>query len=525
MTDAANASVTAKQSATPLSLSDRIAECALEHYHQRLKGNKGKPKRNEEWTVYAAMIAHRIDDDRSMWIVSCATGTKCTAQRQNGTVLHDSHAEVLARRGLVRVLWKEIQQRRNDQMQNHNEAADPRFLLVRRDDSTPDECTTEQSTQPKYQLHPQIQLHLYISDSPCGDASIYPVSAISQDDAGNDQQQDSGSLLYTGAKIVVSEATGVTSSDCGGQHQLLPTPALQKTSLNQHKTKTDTKTSSILVAREVAQVLGKLRTKSGRSNLPDHLRSTSMSCSDKIALWSILGLQGGLLSNRHSLNPPIIPLTSVVVSRDPRATTCNDIGSQQVALERAISLRVQQAQQLLKTLNQKWDYPPVPSVHVVSAILSSGKAAMSNNDNLNHSSTHCMQSGQKRKRENHDCDSKRTIPPCGIALNWNQADGDLELLVGARGIRQGKKPKSQLDYQKLSSRLCRANLLQLANLLLPISDLVSGTDTVCYQDLKVKLATNEYRDTKNLLFLEKSSPFAGWVRGGDEEISILGENN
>lgn len=78
----------------------------------------------------------------------------------------------------------------------------------------------------------------------------------------------SAGIFFTGAKIVVSKETGVTTTECGGDHQLL---------------------QGAPIARENSQVLSRLRCKSGRSNIPSHLRSTSMSCSDKIVKWCILG--------------------------------------------------------------------------------------------------------------------------------------------------------------------------------------------------------------------------------------------
>lgn len=85
-----------------------IAAVAISHY-ERLP-NKGKPQQNE-WTVYAAIVATCTEENKKCipWVVSCATGSKCTAITDKkeacaSMILHDSHAEVLARRGLMRVL-------------------------------------------------------------------------------------------------------------------------------------------------------------------------------------------------------------------------------------------------------------------------------------------------------------------------------------------------------------------------------------------------------------------------------------
>ena len=126
-----------------------IAKTALEHYRDVLP-KKGKPTPRKEWTVFAASVAtsqyhtdkstdENNNDGRNNSnkahadVVSCATGTKCNAvnsaissnfskfiylhvqlgQRVNecftsccrnlirGLLLHDFHAEILARRGFT----------------------------------------------------------------------------------------------------------------------------------------------------------------------------------------------------------------------------------------------------------------------------------------------------------------------------------------------------------------------------------------------------------------------------------------
>lgn len=168
-------------------LAEEIAACALDQYERAL--SKAKPKDKNEWTVYAAIVAER---ENRCWVVSCATGTKCTSSRMHGCILHDSHAEVLARRGFVRVLWLELIRR------DMGETCDSQCKLL--DNATPNECNIP------FQLQSGTQLHLYISDSPCGDASIYSLD-----------EQDNGKILYTGAKIVVSRGTGIDSTVCGNK--------------------------------------------------------------------------------------------------------------------------------------------------------------------------------------------------------------------------------------------------------------------------------------------------------------------
>eukprot|EP00587_Corethron_hystrix_P007220 CAMPEP_0113304050 /NCGR_PEP_ID=MMETSP0010_2-20120614/4206_1 /TAXON_ID=216773 ORGANISM="Corethron hystrix, Strain 308" /NCGR_SAMPLE_ID=MMETSP0010_2 /ASSEMBLY_ACC=CAM_ASM_000155 /LENGTH=256 /DNA_ID=CAMNT_0000158139 /DNA_START=21 /DNA_END=788 /DNA_ORIENTATION=+ /assembly_acc=CAM_ASM_000155 len=204
-------------------LSDRIAQCALRHYESgmydsKCKSNRGKPQSGKEWTVFAAIVV--LDESEGsrdpeakttgysdMWVVSCATGSKCTGLSRigdnlnvcGGTVLHDSHAEVLCRRGLVLTLWKEVEEKLNREIRigkdwkKEKETYDStgNFFLEKNcgkkrelleTDCSPARSKLENDQLgPSFQfsLRPELSLHLYISDSPCGDASIYKVGTES----------------------------------------------------------------------------------------------------------------------------------------------------------------------------------------------------------------------------------------------------------------------------------------------------------------------------------------------------------
>lgn len=92
----------------------------------------------------------------------------------------------------------------------------------------------------------------------------------------------------------------------------------------------------------VAAAATLLRTKPGRKDIQAHLRSSSMSCSDKLARWSCLGVQGALLSGL--LQAPV-HLAGLVLSADPGACA----GAQLMSLQRAVVERVSVA------------FPPSPS--------------------------------------------------------------------------------------------------------------------------------------------------------------------
>lgn len=296
--------------------------------------------------------------------------------------------------------------------------------------------------------------------------------------------------FFTGAKVVVSKETGVTSTECGGDHQLI---------------------HGAPIARENSQVLSSLRCKSGRSNIPWHLRSTSMSCSDKIVKWSILGLQGSQLSK--IIEEPVL-LSGVVVSQDPRVI--HSVTNHQLeALERAIPSRARAVWKHVannQDTSSKWQWKDcIPSVHVVRNVFPSGKSTLAPSLGTPFTSRDqpCRPPPDKKiKQLVSEASPNRKVSPCGFALNWQCTNPDVaEVLIGARGVRQGRKPKTLEDYQKLSSRLSRQSLLQHNRALL-------SAKSTGYQALKTNESDSNWRMLKTLVL--SGGPLSGWLREEDD---------
>lgn len=480
----------------PPATTNEIAAAALDFYQDKLP-TKGKPRETNEWTVYAAIVATtttrggtgttRHAQQEQVTVISCATGTKCTAVNKGTTatvaaeaVLHDSHAEVLARRGLLRVLWQEIMSYNDHACDDENKTSDDG-----KKNNVKMRLLTEVSRD-KFRLRSDMRLHLYVSDSPCGDASIYPVMATlpstgpsaelkagagaaaavavaatsSESPPTSATKEDT--LRFTGAKVIVSAATKVSVEDCGVQAYCLNDD--DKTSTRNPR--------QLQVAREpTVQLLGCLRTKSGRSNLQPGQRSDSMSCSDKIVRWCILGLQGQALL--HYLVEPI-RLSSILVSRDGR---CPNASAQLVALQRAIPDRVRAVVDEVRAncrrhgrhADTAWDiasiYLEPPQVQVVDRVFARGKASSEQQQMapfISHTGSrkrkHEESEDDKGKVSPHDTATAKKVSPTGVALNWNVRDDSVEITIGARGIRQGKKPKTDKDLLALASRLSRRGL-------------------------------------------------------------------
>jgi hypothetical protein len=316
----------------------------------------------------------------------------------------------------------------------------------------------------RFALQADIKLHLFISDSPCGDAAIYEL--------------ENGDTNFTGAKLL---------GDGGGELVCWDT--------------------SVFVTREAVQQVGQLRTKSGRSNLPSHLRSTSLSCSDKILKWNILGLQGCTL--------PVDPirLASIVVSRDPYAKS---IAVQKEALERAVVVRTTDVINDIKQhrkdcLQRHSDFLRQLDSHqldvaIVEETFESSKSQMVMPHQLANSSNDFNQDG-KRNLNTIECSNKRPqkVSPCGFCLNW-QLTSNVEVLVGGRGTIQGKKPITDEDYRKQASRLCRARLWNMYPL---------GSKDQSYATWKASFS--ESRERKDMVFASQS--LHGWKRS-DRDFTL-----
>jgi double-stranded RNA-specific adenosine deaminase len=174
-------------------------------------------------------------------VVAIGTGTRCIEGDKlslEGTVVHDSHAEVVARRSLMRFMYGQLQ----CYYQNKESIFVP------------------SSSQPgKLELAEGVEFHLYISTAPCGDGAQFSRSE------GDENEREAVPAGHAHHPTMKTKQQGVLRTKMEGGQGTIPV-----------------KDCGSVQTWDGIQLGGQLRT---------------MSCSDKVCRWNVLGLQGALLSH------------------------------------------------------------------------------------------------------------------------------------------------------------------------------------------------------------------------------------
>lgn len=260
---------------------DRIARHCFDFFDTLPK--TGKPNAATEWTVLSCIVQYNgLTND--MHVVALGTGTKCLPRcnlQATGEQINDCHAEVLARRAFKRYILAEMLMASADATKNSSSSL---FEY--------NECTN------RFQMATTgISFHFFSTHPPCGDGSIFPIANDIDDNDDvvkrirltDDDVDEQAETINIGVPI---------ANFTGGK--LLNDKCVDK----------------------MDQQIGPIRTKPGRGD-----RTASVSCSDKLARWNCMGIQGGLL--HMLLVEPVLYLNSI--------TICGRVDL--AAIQRAVWLR------------------------------------------------------------------------------------------------------------------------------------------------------------------------------------------
>uniref|UniRef100_A0A8D0A0N0 Adenosine deaminase RNA specific B2 (inactive) n=1 Tax=Sander lucioperca TaxID=283035 RepID=A0A8D0A0N0_SANLU len=302
--------------------------------------------------VLAGIVMTRGFDLRSAQVVSLATGTKCLDSdnvSDHGGTLSDCHAEVVSRRALVRFLYAQLE------------------LLLREEQS----IFVPNKGGGGFRLQDGVLFHMYVSSSPCGDARLNCPYETTSD-------------LFTSKKSDLGHFCLQSSL-----HLLLLLMSDPSRRFHCHlRVKVDGGEGTLPITAPMANM--------NWTGVAQGKPPVTMSCTDKMAKWSVVGLQGALLS--HLVEP--VYLHSLTVG------TLNHTGH----LSRAMARRLTPVKNLL--------FP------------------------------------YRRQQLLLGCSSE--VRPTGkapnVSMNWSCGDGGLEEISTSTGRRKDSGTPSQLCKRSMFAR-------------------------------------------------------------------------
>ncbi|XP_007445718.1 PREDICTED: double-stranded RNA-specific editase B2 [Lipotes vexillifer] len=229
----------------PQEFADTVSQLVTQKFHELAVGLASAHARHK---ALAGIVMTQGLDVRQAQVVVLSSGTKCISGEyinDQGLVVNDCHAEIVARRALVHFLYAQLEL----------------HLSKRREDS--ERSIFVRLQEGGYRLREDVLFHLYVSTSPCGDARLHSPYELTTD--------------LSSSKHLARKFRGHLRTKIESGEGTVPVrgPGTVQT------------WDGVLLGEQLV----------------------TMSCTDKIARWNVLGLQGALLC--HFIEP--VYLHSIVV--------------------------------------------------------------------------------------------------------------------------------------------------------------------------------------------------------------------
>lgn len=474
-----------------------------------------KPQAHEHTALASVLITLPVDASERLGVqgplvVALATGTKClpgSKRAADGSALNDCHAEVLARRAFIRLLYDEA----HTAVRAAQGHTSPSLLLVaaHQGGSVPDW---------RLNLRPGVRIHMFVSHPPCGDA------AILGGDHRNAEKLSPDSVKLKGARTGAKPLKRRRQADDDVTSSELPDGGW------------DIPGSGDVEPYSMPQTTGVVRRKPGKGD-----PTLSVSCSDKLARWTLLGLQGSLLGSFFD-RPVYLNSLIVGVPSSPDSPSEELTSATQEALERSFNDRTQPLLTRLRLPYARSDACTTKTIEVVAvAVPADGVTALG------------LYAGHEK------CAGRRRVP-CGTSLVWWAhpspswrvspakrpvpvgnlealehrpmvlVGGTVEALTGLFGCRAGRGRIGNSSVPPDGrSLLCRAALghryLELAGLFRGASDDLTPNrpqKTMTYRALKDSADGGAYKDAWQHL-KSSPSPVEGWILKPTRESEFVVE--
>uniref|UniRef100_A0A671QA75 Double-stranded RNA-specific adenosine deaminase-like n=1 Tax=Sinocyclocheilus anshuiensis TaxID=1608454 RepID=A0A671QA75_9TELE len=363
--------------------------------HQRFNALTARIQHSLLGRKILATIVMRKGSDTLGTVVSLGTGNRCVKAEElslRGDTVNDCHAEIISRRGFIRFLYGE---------------------LMKHWESPGDETIFEVAHDGKLKIKSDITFHLYISTAPCGDGALFDKSC--------------------------SEVAELN----GSQHM----PLFENVKQGKLRTKVENGEGTIPV--ESSDIVPTW------DGIQHGERLRTMSCSDKILRWNVLGLQGALLS--HFIHPVYL-----------RSITLGYLYSHG-HLTRAVCCRLARDGDAFKKslpANFTLNHPEVGRVSVYDSTRHTGKTKES-------------------------------------SVNWSQPDQfTVEVLDGTKG--KVDSPKMEI------SQVSKSNLFRLFHALCQRAGRADLLAQPSYAH--AKMAATSFQDAKRLFFLALNQHgYGAWI--------------